>query len=76
VVGAITPWNYPVQINLAKIAPALAAGNTVVVKPAPDSPRAATLIAQLVVEKTDIPAGVFRHCPGGDLRSGSRGHSL
>jgi aldehyde dehydrogenase (NAD+) len=59
VVGAITPWNYPVQINLAKIAPALAAGNTVVLKPAPDSPWAATLIGQLVAEKTDIPAGVF-----------------
>ena len=38
VVGAITPWNYPNQINIAKVAPALAAGCTVVLKPAPDTP--------------------------------------
>ena len=38
VVGAITPWNVPHQINLAKLGPALAAGNTVVLKPAPDTP--------------------------------------
>ena len=38
VVGAITPWNVPHQINLAKVGPALAAGNTVVLKPAPDTP--------------------------------------
>ena len=37
-VGAITPWNFPHQINIAKVAPALAAGNTVVLKPAPDTP--------------------------------------
>lgn len=37
VVGAITPWNFPHQINLAKIGPALAAGNTLVLKPAPDT---------------------------------------
>ena len=40
VVGAITPWNFPHQINLAKIGPALAAGNTLVLKPAP-TPRGA-----------------------------------
>src|SRR5699024_4412593 len=38
VVAAITPWNFPNQINLAKIGPALAAGNAVVLKPAPDTP--------------------------------------
>ncbi len=59
VVGAITPWNYPVQINLAKAAPALAAGNTVVLKPAPDSPWSATLLGRLVADETDIPDGVF-----------------
>ena len=37
-VAAITPWNFPTQINLAKVGPALAAGNTVVLKPAPDTP--------------------------------------
>lgn len=59
VVGAITPWNFPTQINLAKIAPALAAGCTVVLKPAPDSPWAATALGRLVAEETDIPAGVL-----------------
>ena len=58
VVGAITPWNFPMQINLAKVAPALAAGNTVVLKPAPDTPWTATLLGRLVVEETDMPAGV------------------
>ena len=58
VVGAITPWNYPVQINLAKIGPALAAGNTVVLKPAPDTPWTATLLGHLVATETDIPPGV------------------
>jgi len=38
VCGAITPWNFPFMLNLSKIAPALAAGNTVVLKPAPDTP--------------------------------------
>ena len=38
VVGAITPWNFPLYLNLCKLGPALAAGNTVVLKPAPDTP--------------------------------------
>jgi aldehyde dehydrogenase (NAD+) len=59
VVGAITPWNFPMQINLAKVAPALAAGNTVVLKPAPDTPWTATILGRIVAEETDIPAGVF-----------------
>jgi len=59
VVGAITPWNFPMQINLAKVAPALAAGNTVVLKPAPDTPWAATMLGRIVAEETDIPPGVF-----------------
>jgi aldehyde dehydrogenase (NAD+) len=59
VVGAITPWNYPVQINLAKAVPALAAGNTVVLKPAPDTPWSATLLGKLLAEETDMPPGVF-----------------
>ena len=58
VVGAITPWNFPHQINLAKIGPALAAGNTVVLKPAPDTPWAAAILGELILESTDIPAGV------------------
>jgi aldehyde dehydrogenase (NAD+) len=58
VVGAITPWNVPHQINLAKLGPALAAGNTVVLKPAPDTPWCATVLGRLIAEETDIPAGV------------------
>ncbi|HUI48478.1 MAG TPA: aldehyde dehydrogenase family protein [Acidimicrobiia bacterium] len=59
VVGAITPWNFPFMLNLSKIAPALAAGCTVILKPAPDTPFAATWIGKLAAEETDIPAGVF-----------------
>ncbi|KUI11606.1 aldehyde dehydrogenase [Mycobacterium sp. GA-1285] len=58
VVGAITPWNFPHQINLAKIGPALAAGNTVVLKPAPDTPWCAAAVGELIAEHTDIPPGV------------------
>ncbi len=59
VVAAITPWNVPTQINLAKVGPALAAGCTVVLKPAPDTPWLACELGRLVAERTDIPAGVF-----------------
>jgi len=59
VVGAITPWNFPLQVNLAKVGPALAAGNSVVLKPAPDTPWNASFIAKVVAEHTDIPPGVF-----------------
>lgn len=59
VVGAITPWNFPHQINLAKIGPALAAGNTLVLKPAPDTPWAAAVLGELINEHTDFPAGVI-----------------
>lgn len=58
VVGAITPWNFPHQINLAKLGPALAAGNTVVLKPAPDTPWCAATVGQLIAEHTDFPPGV------------------
>ena len=58
-VGAITPWNFPFEVVLAKLGQALATGNTVVLKPAPDTPWNATLIGRLVAERTDIPAGVL-----------------
>jgi aldehyde dehydrogenase (NAD+) len=58
VVGAITPWNFPLYLNLAKLGPALASGNTIVLKPAPDTPWSATNIGQLIHDKTDIPPGV------------------
>lgn len=58
VVAAITPWNFPLYLNLAKLGPALAAGSTVVLKPAPDTPWSATTLGRLVAEKTEIPPGV------------------
>lgn len=59
VVGAITPWNVPLYLNIAKLGPALASGCTIVLKPAPDTPWSATAIGRIAHEKTDIPAGVF-----------------
>ena len=58
VVGAITPYNFPTQINLAKLAPALAAGCTVVLKGAPDTPWSVLALGRLIAKHTDIPAGV------------------
>jgi len=72
VVGAITPWNFPHQLNLAKIGPALAAGNTVVLKPAPDTPWCASAVARLVAEQTDIPAGVVNVVTSSDHRLGAQ----
>ncbi|MEZ3179022.1 aldehyde dehydrogenase family protein [Streptomyces pimonensis] len=63
VVGAITPWNYPLHQIVAKTAPALAAGCTVVVKPAEDTPLVARLFARAVHE-AGIPAGVFNLVTG------------
>ena len=59
VVGAITPWNFPLEVTLNKMGQALATGNTMVLKPAPDTPWNATRLGRLVAERTDIPAGVF-----------------
>lgn len=59
VVACVTPWNVPLQINLAKCVPALAAGCTVILKAAPDTPWSATMLGRVVKEHTDIPAGVF-----------------
>ena len=58
VVGAIVPWNFPFEVTINKLAQALATGNTVVLKPAPDTPWNATLIGRLIAERTDIPSGV------------------
>jgi aldehyde dehydrogenase (NAD+) len=58
VVGAIVPWNFPFEVTANKLGPILATGNTVVLKPAPDTPWNATRLGRLVAEHTDIPAGV------------------
>jgi aldehyde dehydrogenase (NAD+) len=58
VVGAIVPWNFPLEITLHKLAQALATGNAVIVKPAPDTPWNATQLGRLIAEHTDIPPGI------------------
>ncbi len=59
VTALITPWNFPFMLNLSKLVPALAAGNSVILKAAPDTPWSATMLGKLVAEQTDIPAGIF-----------------
>ena len=58
VVAAMTPWNFPHTINVMKLGAALAAGNTLVLKPSPLTPLAGLALARIVKEETDIPAGV------------------
>lgn len=58
VAGLITPWNAPFMLETWKVAPALATGNTVVLKPAEFSPLSANLLAQ-VIDKAGLPKGVF-----------------
>jgi len=69
VVGAIVPWNFPLLIAAWKIAPALACGNTVVLKPAETTPLTALLLAQ-VCEEADLPPGVVNVITG-DGRTGA-----
>src|SRR3984957_12855132 len=59
VIGAIVPWNFPLEVTLNKLGQALATGNTVILKPAPDTPWNATRIGRLVAEQTDFPSGVL-----------------
>ncbi len=63
VVGAITPWNYPLHQIAAKVAPALAAGCTVVLKPSEVAPLNAFVLAD-VLEEAGVPAGVFNLVTG------------
>src|SRR5436190_4703385 len=63
VVGAITPWNFPLLQAMWKIAPALALGNTVVLKPASVTPLTALLFAELLAE-ANLPPGAFNVVPG------------
>jgi aldehyde dehydrogenase (NAD+) len=63
VVGCITPWNYPLHQICAKVAPALAAGCTVVVKPSEVTPLNAFVLAE-IVESVGLPGGVFNLVPG------------
>ncbi|NRP69478.1 Aldehyde dehydrogenase PuuC [Ensifer psoraleae] len=63
VVGAITPWNYPLIIDAWKLGPAIAAGNSVVLKPAEQSSLSAIKLAELAIE-AGLPAGVFNVVTG------------
>ncbi|MFV0434961.1 MAG: aldehyde dehydrogenase [Leucobacter sp.] len=63
VIGVIVPWNYPLEIATWKLAPALAAGNTVVVKPPVEATHSALLLADLAIE-AGIPAGVLNIVTG------------
>jgi acyl-CoA reductase-like NAD-dependent aldehyde dehydrogenase len=71
VVAAITPFNFPLILSLIKIAPALAAGNTVIHKPAEETPLTALRIAE-VLQEAGVPEGVFNVLTGG----GSVGNAL
>lgn len=63
VVGAVVPWNYPLSMTAWKVGPALAAGNSVIVKPAEQSPFTALRMAQLASE-AGVPPGVLNVVPG------------
>lgn len=63
VVGAVAPWNMPMLMVVAKLVPALLAGCTVVLKPSPETPLDAYLMAELVAD-SDIPPGVVSILPG------------
>jgi aldehyde dehydrogenase (NAD+) len=64
VVGAIIPWNGPVALALGKIVPALLTGCSIILKPAPETPLSANLIAEAAVE-AGLPAGVLSIIPAG-----------
>ena len=70
VVGAVVPWNYPMIITAWKLAPALAAGNSVVLKPAEQSPLGALRLAELAVE-AGLPEGVLNVVPGLGPKAGA-----
>lgn len=70
VVGVIVPWNYPMIMAAWKIAPALAVGNSVVLKPSEKSPLTALRLAELALS-AGVPAGVFNVVPGFGLEAGS-----
>jgi aldehyde dehydrogenase (NAD+) len=66
VVGAISPWNAPFMTNIWKVGHALATGNTVVLKSAPDTPLTAAMIAKVAADKTDLPPGVLNTISSAD----------
>jgi aldehyde dehydrogenase (NAD+) len=74
VAGQVIPWNFPLLMAAWKLAPALAAGNTVVLKPAETTPLTALVLAEIAAE-AGLPAGVLNVLPGaGDVGSALVGH--
>src|SRR5690606_11448373 len=69
VIGAVVPWNYPLDIAIWKCAPALAAGNSVILKPAEQSPLTALRLAELAME-AGLPEGVLNVVPGTGIEAG------
>ena len=65
VVGVISPFNFPMILSIRAVAPALAAGNTVVLKPDPQTPVSGGLILAAAFEAAGLPPGVFHVLPGG-----------
>ncbi|HEY0816018.1 MAG TPA: aldehyde dehydrogenase family protein [Pseudonocardia sp.] len=75
VVGAVIPWNFPLLMAAWKIAPALATGNTIVLKPAETTPLTALVLAEIAAE-AGLPDGVLNVLPGaGDVGAAVVGHS-
>ncbi|HEX9729881.1 MAG TPA: aldehyde dehydrogenase family protein [Gemmatimonadales bacterium] len=70
VVGAIVPWNFPLNLASWKFSPALAAGCTVVLKPASETPLTALAMAEVMLD-AGMPAGAFNVIPGGGATAGS-----
>lgn len=70
VVGVVVPWNFPLLMACWKIAPALAAGNSVIVKPSEQTPQSILKLAELAIE-AGIPAGVFNVVPGTGAEAGA-----
>jgi acyl-CoA reductase-like NAD-dependent aldehyde dehydrogenase len=67
VVVAISPWNLPLELMLAKVGGALAGGNALILKPSPLAPWTATTLARVVAEETEIPPGIVSILPSGRL---------
>ncbi|WP_103890141.1 aldehyde dehydrogenase family protein [Actinacidiphila yanglinensis] len=65
-VAAITPWNFPLVLGMRVIAPALALGNALLLKPSPETPLSGGLALCELFEQAGVPAGVFQVLPGGE----------
>jgi benzaldehyde dehydrogenase (NAD) len=70
-IGAITPWNFPLVLGMRVIAPALALGNAVLLKPSPETPVSGGLAIAALFEDAGLPAGLFQVLPG-DVEVGQR----